>query len=86
MPFIMKVTKSRTIIAAAALIRNSCCGLDTQLKICMGNTENSSVGEVGTIGTKASAPITIKGAVSPTARDKAKITPVRIPPIDEGNN
>ena len=86
MPFIMKVIINNTIIAAAAFIKNSCWGLDTQLKIWIGSTENSSVGDFGTKGTYARAPITMRGAVSPTARERANITPVKIPPKEEGNN
>ena len=51
------------IIAAAALIVNPCCGLDTQLNICIGITVNSSIGELGAKGTYANAPTTISGAV-----------------------
>ena len=39
------------IIAAAAFVVNSCCGLEIQLKICIGNTVNSSIGEDGVNGT-----------------------------------
>ena len=80
----MKVMSNNIIIAAAAFIKNACCGRDVQSKICIGSTVNSSNGDDGIKGTYASAPITIKGAVSPTARDNAKIVPVKIPPIDEG--
>ena len=75
---------NRMIIAAAPFTKNSCCGLDTQLKICIGSTLNSSIGLSGTKGTYASAPITMSGAVSPTARDNAKIIPVKIPPDAAG--
>jgi hypothetical protein len=33
---------------------------------------------------KVNAPIVIKGALSPIARDIAKITPVAIPPVEYG--
>lgn len=72
------------IIAAAAFSINPCCGLEIQLNICIGNTENSSIGLSGANGTYAKAPTTISGAVSPTARDSAKMTPVNIPPADAG--
>ena len=85
MPFIINVMLSSTIIAAAAFTENSFCGLDIQLNIWMGRTVNESNMLVGTNGTKAKAPITMRGAVSPTALDKANIIPVKIPAIDAGN-
>src|SRR5690606_6151462 len=59
--------------------------LDIQLNIWIGNTVNSSFGPDGTKGTYARAPVTISGAASPTALDKARITPVSIPPKEAGN-
>ena len=79
------VIASKIMIAAAPFTRKACCGRDIQLNICMGSTVNSSIGELATKGTYASAPITINGAVSPMARDNARITPVRIPPDAAGN-
>ena len=83
-PFMMKVSASRIMIAAAELTMNACCGRDTQLNICIGNTVNSSIGDCATNGTYANAPITISGAVSPTALDNARMMPVRIPPAAAG--
>lgn len=85
MPFIIKVSASNIMIAPAALIINHCCGLLVQLKICIGSTVNSSKGVLATNGTYASSPITISGAVSPTALDSDRIMPVRIPPEAAGN-
>ena len=72
-------------MAAAAFIENSCCGRETQLKIWIGRTVNSSIGPVGVNGTYANAPTTINGAVSPKALEIANITPVNIPPDAAGS-
>ena len=84
MPFIIKVISNNMIIAAAAFSINPCCGLEIQLKIWIGSTENSSMGLSGAKGTYAKAPTTINGAVSPTALESANITPVNIPPLEAG--
>ena len=73
-----------TIIAAVALIINPFCGRDNQLKIWMGSTEKSSIGEAGIVVMYNKAPMTIRGAVSPIALEIARITPVTIPPDAAG--
>jgi hypothetical protein len=50
----------------------------------MGRAVNFEKGPLGSIVMKVEAPITTKGAVSPTAREIAKMVPVRIPEIALG--
>ena len=58
---------------------NAGCGLETQLKIWMGSTVNGSMGLSGKKAMKVSAPMVISGAVSPMARDRARMMPVSVP-------
>jgi hypothetical protein len=64
---------------AAAISWNSGCGRETQLKIWTGSTVNWSIGTSGTNGTKASAPIRSAARSRRSARERARIVPVRIP-------
>ena len=72
------------MIPAAATSWNAACGLDAQLKICIGNVVNGSITDSGTNATYVNAPIIISGAVSPIALDIDKITPVNIPGVAMG--
>jgi hypothetical protein len=94
-PFMLRVITISTSPAAAALAWNSSPGRDTQLNIWIGralNGENSHsadknggaevIAAGGKNAMKVSAPIVIRGALSPIARDIAKITPVAIPPVE----
>ena len=64
-----------TRIPAAALTLNSGCGRDTQLKTWIGSTVNFDHTLSGANGIYVRAPIVISGAVSPIARDSARIRP-----------
>src|SRR5688572_3714336 len=83
--------------APAAFTIKSWSGLDTQLNICIGNTEKGDqshsverkggsawIGEGGKNAINVRAPIVISGAVSPIARERAMMMPVRIPPVEYG--
>src|SRR5687767_11691085 len=83
-PFNKNVISKRIMMPAAAFTINSACGRDVQLKICIGNVVNWSLGLSGIKGTYTNAPITRSGAVSPIALETAKIIPVNIPPNAEG--
>ena len=85
---------SKMAPAAAAFDWNAGSGRDTQLNIWMGMTVKGSVsqvkltygatsvsGGVGKKAMKASAPMVMSGAVSPMARDRPRIMPVRMPPV-----
>src|SRR4051812_29746579 len=98
MPFITKVMPNKIAPAAAALTWKAGSGRDSQLNIWIGITVNGSLsqvkftygnspvtGEVGKNAINASAPIVMIGAVSPMARDKPIINPVRMPPVEYGN-
>src|SRR5690606_16284789 len=78
-PFSVSRTARRTRLAAAARAWNAGCGREIQLKIWIGSTVNESVNRSGTKGTNATAPTRSSGAASPTARESARIVPVRIP-------
>ena len=70
---------------AAALAWNSTCGRDTQLKIWIGSTVNGDQIESGAKVTNVTAPIVMSGAVSPIARDSARMSPVRMPGAATGS-
>ena len=56
-----------------------------QLKISTGITVDSSIGPFGTSPTKATMPISSSGAVSPSARARPMIAPVRMPGMAVGS-
>ena len=64
---------------AAAFSANAAWGRETQLKIWIGSTVKGEKRSEGRKGTYVSAPIVMSGAVSPMARDSARMRPVRIP-------
>ena len=68
---------------AAALTWKPGCGRETQLKIWIGSTVNGlcrpAREKSGRNATYVRAPMVISGAVSPTARDSARMVPVRMP-------
>ena len=81
--------------AAAAFCWNAWSGRETQLKIWIGIAVNSllshskltngnspEMGEFGRKAMKLSAPIVMMGAVSPIARDRPRMRPVRMPPVE----
>lgn len=72
------------MIPPAASSWNVSCGRAVQLKICMGSAVNSSIGLSGKKATNVRAPIMIRGAVSPIARDSARMIPVKMPGSAEG--
>lgn len=87
----------RTMIPAAAFSWKPFCGREIQLKIWMGNVEKGEnnpfrlkygnspeMGKSGRKATYVSAPMVIKGAVSPIALERARIIPVIIPGIAQG--
>jgi hypothetical protein len=55
------------------------------LKIWIGSAVKLSLMPPGAKATNVAAPTTISGAVSPMARDSARITPVAMPGIDAGS-
>jgi hypothetical protein len=59
-------------------------GREIQLKIWIGSAVNSESSPSGLKAMIATAPARIRGAVSPIARDRARITPVAIPGIAAG--
>src|ERR1041384_5639654 len=92
------VMPSRIAPAAAALAWNAWSGRDTQLNIWMGMAGNGSlihrndrngnslwIGDDGRNAMKLSAPMVMIGAVSPIARDRPRIMPVRMPPVEYGS-
>ena len=79
MEFMVSSTTSRTMIADAALVWKASCGREAQLKIWIGRTVKRSNGPLGVKGTKSKAPIMISGAVSPMARERARMMPVIMP-------
>ncbi len=97
-PFMMSVMPSRIAPAAAAFAWNAWSGRDTQLNIWIGIAVNGSVshpnetngyalwiGDIGRKAMKLCAPIVMIGAVSPMARDRPRIMPVRMPPVEYGS-
>src|SRR4029078_5342853 len=97
-PFISSVMTSRIAPAAAAFAWNFGSGRETQLNIWIGmavnpllsdsklrNGNSPVTGDGGRNAMKLSAPIVMIGAVSPMARDRPRIRPVRIPPVEYGS-
>jgi len=81
------MTSSRiisTTIAPAARVTNSWFGSCVQVKICTGSAVNELSKPLGLNRSDDPAPITSSGAVSPIARDSARITPVAMPAIEPG--
>src|SRR5690606_4120608 len=83
--------------AAASFDRNAGAGRETQLNIWIGIAVNGSLshpnemngnslvnGDSGKKAMKLNAPIVMIGAVSPIARDRPRIMPVRMPPVEYG--
>src|SRR5215217_5891523 len=94
----VRVITTRTNPAAAALAWNASSGLETQLNIWIGITVKGAIshskdrkgrsslkGDGGKNAINVSAPIVMIGAVSPIARARPMITPVRIPAAEYGN-
>ena len=77
--FIASSSINKTRMPAAAFSAKAACGREIQLNTWIGRTVNCDQILSGTNGIYVSAPIVISGAVSPMARDSARITPVRIP-------
>ena len=63
---------------------NSSWGWVTQSKIWIGSAVNCDI-RSGSNATNVAAPTTISGAVSPMARDSARITPVAMPGTAAGS-
>ena len=83
--FIDSSSNTSTRIPAAALAWKSSCGRDTQLKIWIGSTVNGDQIESGANVANVTAPAMMSGAVSPIARDSARINPVKIPGVATGS-
>ena len=64
---------------ADATFWNSSWGIFAQLYIWIGNAWNWSIIPLGKRNRIVGIPIKINGAVSPNARDSAKMNPVKIP-------
>ena len=77
--FIESSTTSSTMMPVAASSWKPACGRLVELKIWIGITVNGSRMSSGRNAAKVSAPIMISGAVSPIARESARIMPVRMP-------
>ena len=69
---------------AAARSLNSSCGREIHSKIWSGSAVYAESSPSGLKATKLAAPTRISGAVSPIARDRARMTPVAIPGIAAG--
>src|SRR5687767_7761958 len=96
--FISRVIPSRITPVPAALTWKAACGREIQLNIWIGSTvkgefSHSKLTKGGVVVTglggrkamKVSAPMVMIGAVSPMARDRPMIEPVRIPGRAEGS-
>ena len=77
--FISNNTTINTTMPAAATACQPCCGNVVQLNICIGKAVKRSLGPSGVKFMNVAAPTTISGAVSPIARERARIVPVIAP-------
>ena len=75
---------SRTTIPAAAMLENPACGRDVHSKMVMVRVVNLEKGPVGSVVMKVEAPTTMRGAVSPKARETDRMVPVKMPPTALG--
>ena len=86
--FIVIIKHNKTIMAPEARSTNAGSPLTVQLYICTGSavdgSKTPSGDSAGYSRTKATIPINSKGAVSPSAWARPRITPVKIPGAAEG--
>ena len=76
---------NNTKIAPEVFSTKPASGKSDHKYICTANAEDGSEKLCGVSAIKATMPIIKSGAVSPNARDTAKIVPVIIPGMESGN-